>query len=166
MATVDAQLEDEPALFSAGSTWQLAALIALIATQLRTLIVGVPPVLPELRADLHLSFSATGALTAIPVLGLGAAAIPGAILVNRFGARRIVGAAMLGLGIAGALRLTPPMPYSLYFWTAVLSLSVALAQPGITVLVRTWFPGRLQQVSTIYAMALGVGGLAGATSGD
>ena len=163
MATVDAQLEDEPALFSAGSTWQLAALIALIATQLRTLIVGVPPVLPELRADLHLSFSATGALTAIPVLGLGAAAIPGAILVNRFGARRIVGAAMLGLGIAGALRLTPPMPYSLYFWTAVLSLSVALAQPGITVLVRTWFPGRLQQVSTIYAMALGVGGLAGAT---
>src|SRR5438132_166235 len=163
MATVDAQLEDEPAVFSARSTWQLAALIALIATQLRTLIVGVPPVLPELRADLHLSFSATGALTAIPVLGLGAAAIPGAILVNRFGARRIVAAAMLGLGIAGALRLTPPMPYSLYFWTAVLSLSVAIAQPDITVLVRTWFPGRLQQVSTIYAMALGVGGLAGAT---
>lgn len=144
-------------------SWRLAALIALIAFQLRTVIVGVPPVLPELRSDLHLSFSATGALTAIPVLGLGAAAIPGAILVNRFGARRVVGAATLGLGIAALLRLTPPLPYSLYFWTAVLSLSVAIAQPGITVLVRTWFPSNLQQVSTIYALALGAGGLAGAT---
>jgi CP family cyanate transporter-like MFS transporter len=141
----------------------LVGLIALLSLQLRTVVVGVAPVLPELRSDLHLSFSATGALTAIPVLGLGAGAVPGAILVNRFGARRVVGAATLGLGLAALLRLTPPLPYSLYVWTAVLSLCVAVAQPGITVLVRSWFPDRLQQVSTIYAMSLGVGGLAGAT---
>ena len=143
--------------------WRLVALIAVIAVQLRTVVVGVAPVLPELRSDLHLSFSATGALSAIPVLGLGAAALPGAILVNRFGARRVVGAATLGLGVAALLRLTPPLPYSLYLWTAVLSLCIAVAQPGITVLVRSWFPDRMQQASTIYAMSLGLGGLAGAT---
>jgi CP family cyanate transporter-like MFS transporter len=145
------------------SSWTLAALIALVGFQLRSVIVGVPPVLPELRSDLHLSFSATGALTAIPVLGLGAAAVPGAILVNRFGARRVVGAATLGLGIAGLMRLTPPLPYSLYVWTAVLSLSVALAQPGISVLVRTWFPRNVQQASTAYATSLSAGALAGAS---
>ena len=147
------------------AAWQLLALLALTTFQLRSVIVGVPPVLPELRTDLHLSFSATGALTAIPVLGLGAAAVPGAVLVNRFGARRIVSAALLVLGVAGLLRLTPPLPYSLFAWTAVLSLSVAVAQPGITVLIRDWFPGHVQQASNIYAMALGLGGLAGASLG-
>jgi cyanate permease len=99
----------------------LAGLIALLSVQLRTVVVGVAPVLPELRSDLHLSFSATGGLTAIPVLGLGAAAVRGAIRVNRFGARPV----------------PPPLPYSLYLWTAVLSLCVDVAEPGITVLVRS-----------------------------
>jgi CP family cyanate transporter-like MFS transporter len=140
----------------------LAALIVLIGFQLRSVIVGVPPVLPELRADLHLSFSATGALTAIPVVCLGAAAIPGAILVNRFGARRVVGLATLALGATAILRITPPQPFSLYGWTALVALSIAAAQPAITVLVRNWFPGHVQQVSALYAMSLVLGGTAGA----
>lgn len=142
--------------------WRSAVLIALIGFQLRSVIVGVPPVLPELRADLHLSFSATGALTAIPVLGLGAAAVPGAILVNRFGARKVVGAAMVSLGVSALLRLTPLLPYSLFIWTAVLSLSAAVVQPAITTLIRTWFPGHVQQVSTVFATSLAFGGLVGA----
>jgi CP family cyanate transporter-like MFS transporter len=144
-------------------SWRVTALIALIGFQLRSIIVGVPPVLPELRADLHLSFSATGALIGIPVLGLGAAAVPGALLVNRFGARRVVGGATLGLGLAALMRLSPPLPYSLFIWTAALALLIAVAQPAIAVLVRNWFPGRIQQASTIYAMSLGLGALAGAT---
>ncbi len=143
--------------------WRATALIALVGFQLRSIIVGVPPVLPELRADLHLSFSATGALTAIPVLGLGATAVPGALLVNRFGARKVIGFATLGLGLAALLRLSPPLPYSLFVWTAVLALLIAAAQPAIAVLIRTWFPGHIQQTSTIYAMSLGLGALAGAT---
>lgn len=144
-------------------SWRSAALIALIGFQLRSIIVGVAPVLPELRADLHLSFSEAGALTAIPVLGLGAAAVPGALLVNRFGARKVVGGATLGLGLAALMRLSPPLPYSLFIWTAVLALLIATAQPAIAVVVRNWFPGRIQQVSTIYAMSLGLGALASAT---
>jgi MFS transporter, CP family, cyanate transporter len=143
-------------------SWRVVALIGLVGFQLRSIIVAVPPVLPQLRADLHLSFSATGALTAVPVLGLGAAAIPGALLVNRFGARKVVGAATLGLGLAALLRISPPIPYSLFFWTGVLALLIATAQPAIAVLVRSWFPERIQQTSTIYAMSLGIGSLAGA----
>lgn len=144
-------------------SWRTAALIALIGFQLRSIVVGVPPVLPELRADLHLSFSAIGALTGIPVLGLGAAAVPGALLVNRFGARRVVGVATLGLALAALMRISPPLPYSLFVWTAILALMIAAAQPGMAVLVRNWFPSRIQQTSAIYSMSLGAGALAGAT---
>ena len=128
------------------------------------MIVGVPPVLPELRTDIHLSFSATGALTAIPVLGLGLAAIPGALLVNRFGARRVVAGAVGCAGAAALLRVAPPVPYSLFLWTAVLALSIAVAQPAVSVLIRTWFPDAVQRASTFYAMSLGLGGLAGASA--
>lgn len=139
------------------------AFIFLIGFQFRSIVLAVPPVLPEIRNDLHLSFSATGALTAIPVLGLGAAAIPGAILVNRFGARRVVGMATLGLGIAAILRMAPPLPYSLFAWTAVLATFVAIAQPAMPVTVRSWFPDRVQQASTVYAMSLALGGLSAAS---
>ncbi len=140
-----------------------AAFIVLIGFQFRSIVLAVPPALPEIRSALHLSFSATGALTAIPVLGLGAAAIPGAILVNRFGARRVVGMATLGLGLAAILRLAPPLPYSLFAWTAVLATFVAIAQPAMSVTVRTWFPDRIQQASTVYAMSLALGGLTAAS---
>ena len=137
--------------------------IVLIGFQFRSIVLGVPPALPDIRSALHLSFSATGALTAIPVLGLGAAAIPGAILVNRFGARRVVGMATLGLGLAAILRMAPPLPYSLFAWTAVLATFVAIAQPAMSVMVRTWFPDRIQQASTVYAMSLALGGLTAAS---
>lgn len=140
-----------------------AAFIVLIGFQFRSIVLAVPPVLPEIRNDLHLSFSATGALTAIPVLGLGAAAIPGAILVNRFGARRVVGLGTLGLGVAAILRITPPLPYSLFAWTSLLATFVAIGQPAMPVMVRLWFPNRIQQLSTVYAMSLALGGLTAAT---
>jgi CP family cyanate transporter-like MFS transporter len=143
----------------------LVALVAVVGFQLRSVILGVSPVLPAVRDDLHLSYSAAGALSAIPVLCMGAAAVPGAILVNRYGARAIVGAGTLGLGVAGLLRLSPPVPLGLYAFSALMALCVAVAQPGVVVLLRAWFPGALQPASTVYATSLGVGGLAGATLG-
>ncbi len=137
-------------------------LIAVVGFQLRSVIVGVPPVLPGLRDDLHLSFSAAGALSAIPVLGLGAAAVPGALLVNRFGGRFIVGAGTIALGAAALLRLAPPVPAALFAFSALMALAVAVVQPSLVVIVRAWFPDHVQPAATAYATSLGLGGLGGA----
>ena len=137
------------------------ALIALIGFNLRSVILGVPPVLPALRDDLHLSFTTAGALTALPVLGLGAASIPGAVLVSRFGASFVISAGTLGLGLAALLRLAPPVPVALYIFTGLMSLFVAIVQPAMASGVRSWFPGNIQRVSTVFALALGLGGLGG-----
>src|SRR4030081_2362020 len=87
------------------SRFVLVALIAAVGMQLRAVVLDVPPVLPAIRDDLHLSFTGAGVLTALPVLCLGAVAVPGAMLVNRFGARLVVGAAVAGLGVSAVLRL-------------------------------------------------------------
>lgn len=136
-------------------------MIAAVGFQLRSVVLAVPPVLPAIRDDLHLSFTAAGVLTALPVLCLGAAALPGAALVNRFGARLVVGAGTAGLGLAALLRLAPPEPVALFAFSALMALCVATAQPAMTAFVRTWFPGSLQRASTVFAFALGAGGLAG-----
>jgi MFS transporter, CP family, cyanate transporter len=140
----------------------LVALVAAVGFQLRAVVLAVPPVIPAIRDDLHLTFTASGALTALPVLCLGAAAVPGAVLVNRFGARLVVGAGTVGLGAAALLRLAPPEPAALFAFSGLMALCVAVAQPAMTVIVRAWFPAAVQRAGTVFACSLGLGGLGGA----
>src|SRR5258708_7662757 len=139
------------------------ALIAAVGFQLRSVVLAVPPVLPAIRDDLHLSFTATGVLAALPVLCLGAAAVPGVGLVQRYGARFSVGAGTAGLGLAAVLRLAPPVPAALFAFSAVMALGAAVPQPAMASGVRAWFPGAVQRAPTAFAGALGLGGLAGST---
>jgi MFS transporter, CP family, cyanate transporter len=139
------------------------ALIALLGFNLRSVILGVPPVLPAIREDLGLSFTSTGVLVALPVLCLGVGAIPGAVLVNRFGASAVVGAGALGLGLAGLLRLAPPLPAALYLFSALMALCAALAQPAMASAIRVGFPRTIQRVSSVFAISLGLGGLGGSS---
>ncbi len=152
-----------PASAEIRSPLAAAVLIAVVGFQLRSVILGVPPVLPALRDDLDLSFTEAGTLTAVPVVCLGAAAIPGTLLVNRFGARLVVGAGTLGLGMAGLLRLAPPVPVALYVFSGLMALCVAVAQPAMAMLMRSWFPGSVQRASAVFASSLGLGGLADST---
>src|SRR5258706_598405 len=46
----------------------LIALVVAVGMQLRAVVLDVPPVLPAIRDDLHLSFTLAGTLTALPVL--------------------------------------------------------------------------------------------------
>ena len=136
----------------------------LVGFNLRAAVLAVPPVLPQLRADLHLSFSLAGALISLPILCMGAAAIPGALLSNRVGARSVVGAATLVVGLAALARLLPPEQLAVFLGTLALGLAIAVAQPAAAVVIREWYPRTLQRASTIYALGINAGGIAGATA--
>jgi CP family cyanate transporter-like MFS transporter len=138
-------------------------LACLVAFNLRSVILAVPPVLPELRSDLGLSFSAAGSLSSLPILCLSAAAVPGALLVNRFGARNVVGFGVLGLGAGAAARLLTPPLVALFGGTLLLAVSIAVTQPAAAVVLRAWFPAAVQRAATIYALGLNLGGLAGSS---
>lgn len=138
-------------------------LLAGAAFQLRSVIFGVPPVLPEIQADLHLSFSATGGLSSIVTFCFGAFALPGALLLNRFGARQVMGIGLLAVGISGVLRLLPPSVIGLYAGTALLATSVAMTQPGLAVVARRWFPDAAQRASSVFSLGLNGGGMVAAS---
>jgi CP family cyanate transporter-like MFS transporter len=63
------------------------AALWLFGICLRITVLAIPPVIPLIHQSFELSQSAVGALTSLPVLLFSFVAIPGSILVARFGAR-------------------------------------------------------------------------------
>jgi MFS transporter, CP family, cyanate transporter len=90
--------------------------------------------------------------------------VPGAILTNRWGARRVIGILTVGIGIGALIRLLPPAPVALFVGTLVLSACVAMCQPAASSLIRAWFPGSVQRTSVLYTIALNLGGVAATTT--
>ena len=135
----------------------LLSLLWLIGMQLRLTVLAVPPVLPLIHRDLALSEKAIGALSALPVLLLGVAAVPGSLGVSLLGARR---ACLLGLAIvavAGAARGVGPSAPMLYGMTLAMGIGIALMQPTLPTLVGEWFPTRAGFATAIYANGLLIG---------
>src|SRR2546421_6034041 len=101
------------------STWRkviVCALITLVGFNLRSVILGVPPVLPLIQHDLALSYTATGLLTALPVLMLGVAAWLSGLLAERIGEHACVSVGLALLGGGAILRDLWPTTLSLFLF--------------------------------------------------
>jgi len=129
----------------------------LVGVNLRTVILGVPPTLPSLHRALSLSYSAGGLLTSVPVLMMAAGAIPGAYLISRLGARRAVVAGLALVTIGAGLRGVFPSALSLFIFTVVLALGIAVTQPAMPSLAQAWFPSRIGRAIATYSNGLLVG---------
>jgi MFS transporter, CP family, cyanate transporter len=114
-------------------------------------------VLPQIARDLQLSHTATGLLTALPVLCMGLGAGPAGLLMPRFGGRLAVALGLALVGAGAMLRAISPTIWPLYAMTVVLSLGIALAQTSIVALVRIWFPGRIGFASALYTNGVIIG---------
>lgn len=135
----------------------------LVAINLRTVVLGVPPTLPALHRALHLSYSAGGLLTSLPVLVMAAGAIPGAYLVSRRGARGVVTIGLVLLTLGAALRGAFPNALWLFTFTVVLAIGIAISQPAIPALVQAWFPDQVGRATAIYSNGFLIGEFLAAT---
>lgn len=129
-------------------------LIVLVGINLRTVILGVPPVLPLVQGDLDLSHTALGLLTALPVLVMGGLALPAGLLAGRIGGRASVALGLALLAAGAVLRAVLPAALPLFIFTALLSLGIAIAQTAVPVLARQWFPRQIGLVSALYTDGL------------
>ncbi len=138
-------------------------LVWLTAFNLRVILFAIPPSLPAIRSDLGLSFSATGSITSLAVLTMGVASIPGALLATRYGARRLVSLCCAGLVIFTVSITLPPGLFWVFAGSSLLTLSIALAQPPLAVLIRRWFPTAITRASNLYGNGLLMGNVLGAS---
>lgn len=135
----------------------VCALFTLVGINLRTVILAVPPVLPQITHDLALTYTETGLLTSLPILFMGGLALPAGLLAGRMGARASVALGLALLAVGTFLRAVFPAALPLYLFTALLSLGIAVAQTAMPVLARQWFPARIGFVSALYSDGLILG---------
>jgi CP family cyanate transporter-like MFS transporter len=137
--------------------WPRLGLLWLLGIDLRLTILAVPPVLPLIHHDLHLDEKTVAALTGMPVLLFGIAAVPGSLLIARIGARRAAVAGILLVAAGSALRGLGPSVPMLFAMTTIMGAGVAVMQPALPTLVGTWFATRVPLATAVYANGLLIG---------
>jgi len=132
-------------------------LLWLAGNALRLTILAVPPVIPLIHNDLHLSQTQIGILTGLPMVLFAGAAIAGSLMIARLGALNalLVGLALCAAG--SALRGVGPNVAMLYFGTVVTAFGVAVMQPSLPPLVRAWVPRRIGFATAVYINGMIIG---------
>lgn len=137
--------------------WLPIALLWLAGTALRLTILAVPPVIPLIHDDLHLSETEVGILTGLPAMLFAAAAVPGALLIARLGALTALVTGLLLTAVGGALRGAVGDVAWLYAMTMFMGAGVAIMQVTMPTMVRSWAPQRIGFSTAVYTNGLLVG---------
>ncbi len=132
-------------------------LLWLAGMALRITVPAVPPVIPLIHEDFHLSQTGIGVLSGLPPLLFAAAAIPGSLLIARFGAQTTLIGGLLLTAAASALRGMAPDVALLFAATLVMGVGIAVMQPALPPIVREWLPHRIGFATAIYSNGLLVG---------
>jgi CP family cyanate transporter-like MFS transporter len=133
------------------------ALLWLAGNGLRLTILAPAPVISLIHADLHLSETQVGLLSGIPAALFACAAVPGALLIARFGARATLIFGLIATAAGSALRGAAPDAAALFITTALTGFGVAVMQPAMPALVRAWTPRHIATATAVYTNGLLIG---------
>ena len=142
---------------SAGRPVTLLALFWLVGACLRITVLAVPPVVPLLHADLHLTETGIGWLSSLPPMLFAIAAVPGALLIARFGLLPALLTGLLLSAVGSAARGAFASTASLFATTIAMGAGISIVQTVMPPLVRAWFPQRIGLATSVYTNGLLVG---------
>jgi CP family cyanate transporter-like MFS transporter len=135
----------------------LLLLLWLAGTATRLTILAIPPVIPQIRMDLGLSETEVGIISGLPPVLFALAAVPGALLIARFGALQTLVFGLLLGAVASALRAASYDVYTLYVTTIGAALGISVMHVALPPLVRDWLPDRIPFATAVYTNGLLVG---------
>ena len=142
---------------AARTGWPLLVVVVGVALNLRPAIAAVPPVLETIQADLGLSATGAGLLTALPVVCMGLFAPVGAALARRVGREAAVSAALALVAAGTLVRGLGASAATLYGGTFCAGVGIAIGGALLPEVVKAWFPARAGAVTGLYTAGL-VGG--------
>lgn len=131
--------------------------ILLLALNLRPTAVSVGPVLGAVSADLGLSATTAGLLTALPVLCFAVFGLLTPAVATRLGSHRTAALALLLVGVGQLVRVLAGGPTGFLAWSVVALAGMATGNVLLPSLVRRHFPGHVGRVTSIYSTVLMTG---------
>jgi CP family cyanate transporter-like MFS transporter len=131
-------------------------LLWFIGANLRMTVLALPPVLPDIQHQLHLSATAIAALTNLPVLVLALAAVVGSAAVARLGPRFTLVVGLVVVGVSSGARGLGGTA-ALFGASLVLGIGIAILQPTMPSITRAWFAARVGFATSMYSNGIVVG---------
>lgn len=118
----------------------------------------LPPLMPDIARDLAIGPSMTGVVWGAAPLGIALAAIAGGAVVDRFGPRRIAGAAMLFGALACAARALAVDPWTLTLAMFAFGLHIGFVAPAVPKALASHVPlARLGRANGLALLAYTLG---------
>ena len=162
MTTPRPDLDEPPAATRPG--WPQLAVLVAVALNLRPTLAAVPPVLDTIQADLGLSATGAGLLTALPVVCMGLFAPVGAALARRVGREAAVACALALVAAGTLVRGLEATVLTLYGGTLVAGIGIAVGGALLPGVVKAWFPARAGTVTGLYTAGLVTGAMVAAAA--
>ena len=141
------------------SGWRLLVVVVAVALNLRPAIAAVPPLLDAIQADLGLSATGAGLLTALPVVCMGVFAPAGTALGRRVGRETAVSCALALVACGTLVRGLGESAVPLYGGTLVAGVGIAMGGALLPGVVKAWFPARAGAVTGLYTAGLVTGAM-------
>jgi CP family cyanate transporter-like MFS transporter len=142
---------------SRGRLLKLLSLLFLAGVAMRMTILAMPPVIPLVHDELHMSETQVGLLVGLPLALFAIAAIPGSLLIARIGTNLAIIVGMTIAAIASAARGAAIDVMTLYAGSIATGFGIAIMQPGMPTLVREWLPGRIALGTIAYTAGMLIG---------
>ena len=142
---------------SFGRLLKVLFLLALAGVAMRMTILAMPPVIPLVHRELHMSETQVGLLVGLPLALFAVAAVPGSLLIARMGTNLAVVVGMVIAALAGAARGAAFDIWTLYAAAIATGFGVAIMQPAMPTLVREWLPNRISLGTVVYSGGMLIG---------
>jgi MFS transporter, CP family, cyanate transporter len=124
---------------------------------LRPAINSISPLLETLRNDLGMSASVASLLTSIPVLCMGIFSPAAAKLGGCVGIERVLGGALVLIGMGTFLRLFANSTLFLLSTAILAGLGIAATGPLLSGFIKQHFPHRVPMLISVYSVAMTMG---------
>ena len=139
-----------------------AAVIVLVALNLRAFLTSSSPLLEPIRLATGIGFHAVALLTVLPMFAMGAMSLFGAAVGQRMGARGGVALGLAAIAFACASRYVAGGAAALLWSAALAGAGVGLVQALMPGVVKQAYPARIGVMTGLYSAAIMGGGGLGA----
>ena len=132
------------------------ALIVLVALNLRPAVVAVGPLLSQIQGDLHLSGTAAGALTTLPLLFFGSFGLLAPFLRRRPPGETLLVTSM-GLLVVALLSRVIPVPAALFAGSLLAGMAISIGNVAVPSIIKRDHPHAITKATAVYTVAVTAG---------
>ncbi|MFE8697607.1 CynX/NimT family MFS transporter [Cytobacillus sp. FJAT-53684] len=156
-ARINQDIKSNPSVQKSAAVWLIIVGIIFIATNLRSPLTSVGPLVGFIRDQLHISNTMAGMITTLPLLAFALFSPIVPKLGRKFGMEPVILVSIIVLSIGIILRSLSGVA-TLYIGTAVIGMAISVCNVLLPSLIKREFPQRIGLMTGVYSISMNLFG--------